>query len=142
MNEALENLSEQKIANNININKSQINERYHRNLKSSYFFKCFIYSFSLFKNKKKCFSNCSIMNQFLIMLLPIAQVISTFLIIIHIFLFDNIFKFDYFTLVKEEYLKNVITDVDDAIFDLSTEYIKNHVEEIGNILFLKYTLMN
>ena len=137
MNETFQNLSERKIANNKNINKNKKNERYHRNLKSSYFFKCFINCFSLFKNKKKCFSNCSIMNQFLIIFLPIAQVISTFLIIIHIFLFDNIFKFDYFTLVKEEYLKNVIKDVDDAIFDLSTEYIKNHVEEIGNILFFK-----
>ena len=77
------------------------------------------------------------MNQFLIMFLSITQVISSFLIIVHIYFFDNIFKFDYFTLVKEEYLQKVIKDVDNVIFDLSSEYIKNHVEEIGNLLFFK-----
>ena len=138
MNETLENLSEQKIADNKNHDKNEVNERYHRNLKRSYFSKCFINCFSSGKNKKKnCISNCSIMNQFLIIFLPIAQVISTLLIISHIYFFDNIFKFDYFTLVKEEYLQNVITDVDNVIFDLSTKYIKNHVEEVGNILFFK-----
>ena len=138
MNETFENISEQKIEDNKNHVKNEVNERYHRNLKRSYFSKCFINCFSSGKNKKKnCISNCSIMNQFLIIFLPIAQVISTLLIISHIYFFDNIFKFDYFTLVKEEYLQNVITDVDNVIFDLSTKYIKNHVEEIGNILFFK-----
>lgn len=126
MNETSENLSKEKIAYNKNKNE----------IKSSYLEKCFINCFSLYKNKKKnCFSNCSIMIQFMIIFLPIAQIISTLLIMMHIYFFDNIFKFDYYTLVKEEYLKNVITDVDDGIFDLSTLYIRNHVEEIGNILF-------
>ena len=137
MNETFENLSEQKIADNKINNKKEINVRYNKNLKSSYFSKCFMHCFSLLNKKKKCFSNCSIMNQFLIIFFPIAQIISSLLVIAHIFLFDNIFKFDYYTLIKEEYLKNVITDVDDVIFDLSNEYIKNHVEEIGNILFFK-----
>ena len=136
MNETSKNLSEQKIVDNKNLDKNVVNERYH--LKTIYFSKCFINCFSSFKNKKKkWFSNCSIMNQFLIMFLSITQVISSFLIIVHIYFFDNIFKFDYFTLVKEEYLQKVIKDVDNVIFDLSSEYIKNHVEEIGNLLFFK-----
>ena len=136
MNETFENLSEQKITDNKNHDKNEVNE--YRNLKRTYFSKCFINCFSSFKNKKKnCFSTCSIINQFLIIFLPITQIISSFLITVYLYFFDNIFKFDYFTLVKEEYLQNVITDVDNVIFDLSTEYIKNHVEEIGNILFFK-----
>lgn len=136
MNETFENLSEQKITDNKNHDKNEVNE--YRNLKRTYISKCFIKCFSSFKNKKKnCFSTCSIINQFLIIFLPITQIISSFLITVYLYFFDNIFKFDYFTLVKEEYLQNVITDVDNVIFDLSTEYIKNHVEEIGNILFFK-----
>ena len=75
MNETFENLSEQKITDNKNHDKNEVNE--YRNLKRTYFSKCFIKCFSSFKNKKKnCFSTCSIINQFLIIFLPITQIIS------------------------------------------------------------------
>jgi len=89
------------------------------------------------KKQKKCFSNCSIMNQFLIILLPIAHSLSTILIILHIYLFDNTFKLDYFKLIREDYLKYVITDVEDRSFDLRTRIIKNKFEDISNFIFFR-----
>jgi len=89
------------------------------------------------KKKKNCFSNCSIMNQFLIMFVPIAHSISLILIALHIFLFDNAFTIDYYKLIKEEYLKYVITDVEDKFFDLRTNIINNKFQDISNFLFFK-----
>ena len=89
------------------------------------------------KKKKNCFSNCSIMSQFLIMFVPIAHSISLILIALHIFLFDNAFTIDYYKLIKEEYLKYVITDVEDKFFDLRTNIINNKFQDISNFLFFK-----
>ena len=89
------------------------------------------------KKKKNCFSNCSIMSQFLIMFVPIAHSISLILITLHIFLFDNAFTIDYYKLIKEEYLKYVITDVEDKFFDLRTNIINNKFQDISNFLFFK-----
>ena len=89
------------------------------------------------RKKKNCFSNCSIMSQFLIIFVPIAHSISLILIILHINLFDKAFTIDYYKLIKEEYLKYVITDVEDKFFDLRTNIINNKFQDISNFLFFK-----
>ena len=107
-------------------------------IKNSDFFKCLINCYSSFRNKsKKCQSNCSIMNQFLFHLLPLSFIITFGLILIHLYLFDGIFKFDYYTLIKQEFLRYLITDIDDAHFELSSNEIKSTFEDIGNIVFFK-----
>ena len=109
-----------------------------QNIQESDFCQCWIKFFNFIKSKYKyCNTNCSILNQFLFYILPISHLIAIGLIIGHIFLFDNILKYDYYTVVKEEFLRYLITDIDDAHYELSTNEIKSQFEDIGNILFFK-----
>ena len=112
-----------------------------KTIKNSDFIKCLINCYSFSKNKfKKCQSNCSIMNQFIFYLLPFSFLIAFSLILIHIYLFEWIFKFDYYTLIKEEFLRYLITDIEDAHFELSSNEIKSQFEGISNIIFFKLYL--
>ena len=130
MNENPQYLSKQEI------NEQKSNEIYKnkkKNYKENYFLKkCF----SSFKNKNH-FSNCTIMNQFIIFFLPITFGVSSFLTILHVYLFDQIFKFDFYTLMKEEYLRYLITDIDDANFDISSIETNSQFEDLGNLMFFK-----
>lgn len=118
----------------------------HQNLKQSQKSNKTIYKFSKYcikcssphtKRKNICLSKCSIMKQFLILFVPISHFISTILVLLHIYLFENAFKIDYYKLIKEEYLKYILTDVEDKIFDLKTNIINNKFEDVGNFLFFK-----
>ena len=136
MDDTLQTLANHDIKEHPNIKQNK------RSNKTKYqFFKyCRKCSSSHEKKKKNCFSNCSIMNQFLIMFVPIAYSISTILIILHIYLFNNILKIDYYKLIKEEYLKYVVTDVEDKFFDLRADVINNKFKDISNFLFFKLYL--
>ena len=105
------------------------------------FLKCLINCYSFSKKKfKKFHSNCSIMKQFVFYLLPFSFLIAFALILIHLYLFDGIFKFDYYTVIKEEFLRYLITDIEDAHFELSSNEMKSQFEDIGNIIFFKLYL--
>ena len=136
MDDTIQTLSNHDLNRNLNLKKNE------RNNKAIYQFYKYCLKCSSFheKKKKKCFSNCPIMNQFLILFVPIAHSISTILILLHIYLFDNTFKIDYFKLIKEDYLKYVITDVEDKIFDLRTSIINNKFEDVSNFLFFRVYL--
>ena len=122
-------IEQKKFNNDKSIKKSIIN---------NYFFKCWLNCFSNFKNKlKNCLSNCSIFKQFLICILPISQLIILGLVLIMIYFFDVIFKYDYYTFIRKEFLKYLITDIDDTHFEISSNEINIQFEDIGNIIFFK-----
>ena len=108
------------------------------NLKDSYICMCCLNFISYFKNWKfNCFSNCSIMKQFLFVFIPLAHIISLFLTLAHIYFFDSIFKYDYYKALKEEFLRFMITDIDDTNFEINKIRIRNQFEDISNIIFFK-----
>ena len=84
-------------------------------------FCCFKFCSTLFKKIKKCSINISILNQFIIIFIPYAMIISGLIMIIHLYLFSNIFKFDFYTVIKDEILKYTITDLDDINFHLNNK---------------------
>ena len=107
-------------------------------IKDSDFCKCWISIGSFLKNKAKYYhSNCSTLNQFIFYLIPIACILAMALVIIHIYLYDSIFKFNYYTLIKEEVLRYLITDIDDAHFELNINEVNNQFEDMANIMFFK-----
>ena len=107
-------------------------------IKDSQFCKCWINFGTFLKNKAKYFnSNCSALNQFIFYLIPLAHLFALVLTVIHIFLFDNIFKFNFYTAMKEEVLRYLITDIDDSHFELSVNEIYSQFEDISNIMFFK-----
>ena len=109
-----------------------------QNIQESDFCQCWIKFFNFLKTKiKSCNTNCSILKQFLFYILTISHLIAIGLITLHLYLFEKIFKYYYYTVIKEEFLRYLITDIDDAHYELSTNEIKSQFEDIGNIIFFK-----
>lgn len=117
-------------------NQKSKNENMKDNVKKSSLKKCCI-RFCSFKilRKKKFITKCPIVFQFFILILPVSILLGVILTLIHIHLFTNKFKLDYYTLIKDEYLQYLITDVDDQRFDLRLNEIKTHFDDKGNIFF-------
>lgn len=105
------------------------------NVKKSSLKKCCIRFCSFKILRKKFITKCPIVFQFFILILPVSILLGVILTLIHIHLFTNKFKLDYYTLIKDEYLQYLITDVDDQRFDLRLNEIKTHFDDKGNIFF-------
>ena len=89
------------------------------------------------KNKKKFFAKYSIICQFLIFIFPISLFIEIFLMFLHTNIFDIIVKFDYFKTINQEYLKYLVTDIENLNFELNSYEIKEQYEDLNNIIFFK-----
>ena len=122
-------------------NKNSKNRIIKKNKKQFVFNKCcFNFCKNIFSKGKKCKSKCPIILQFLILIFPVSIFIYSAAISIHLYLFYAKFKIDYYTLIKEEYLKNLITDIDDIRFDMRLNEIKTHFDDKSNVLFFKFYL--
>ena len=122
-------------------NKNTKSKIKKRNKKEFEFIKCCIYYCKYMHLKgKKYKSKCSIILQFLILIFPASIVFCAVGMFIHLYLFYSRFKLDYYTLIKEEYLKYLITDIDDIRFDMRLNEIKTHFDDKGNSLFFKFYL--
>ena len=120
-------------------NQNSKNENMKDNTKKSLINKCCICFCSLIVfRKKKCIPKCSIFFQFFILILPVSILLGAILTLIHIHLFNYKFKLDYYTLIKDEYLQYLITDIDDQRFTLRLNEIKTHFDDKGNIFFFKF----
>ena len=118
--------------------KIKINKK---NKKEFVFKKCCINFCRKIKLKRKnCYSKCPIIFQFFFIIFPISIFFYACALYAHIYLFYAKFKLDYYTLIKEEYLKYLITDIDDMRFDLRLNEIKTHFDDKGNSLFFKFYL--
>ena len=120
-------------------NQNSKNENMKDNTKKSLINKCCICFCSfIVLRKKKCIPKCSIFFQFFILILPVSILLGAILTLIHIHLFEYKFKLDYYTLIKDEYLQYLITDIDDQRFTLRLNEIKTHFDDKGNIFFFKF----
>ena len=124
---------------NNNKSKNKIIKQKLQNNKSTITNICCCFSFcSKFLIKiKECFSNTSILCQFLIFFLPIFIIFLLLIALIHISLFCEIYKFDFFTAIKEEFLRYFLTDLNDINFDLNKKKVSLLFEDISNMAFFK-----
>ena len=106
---------------------------------SNIFF-CFKFISTLFTKCSECTSKFSILSQYILYLIPTLIIISGLLIVIHIFLFSEILKFDFYTVIKEEFLRYFITDLDDINYDLNKKRVSLFFEDISNSAFFKIYL--
>ena len=115
-----------------------IKEKKKINLSESSFCKGFINCYSFIKNKNnKCKSKYSILFQFITIIIPISFILQLFLLYFRIYFFISIFKYNYYSLIKDDYLKYLITDIEDINYELNSFEIKNNFEDMGNVLFFK-----
>ena len=98
---------------------------------------CFSCCSKFIKTIKECFSKTSILCQFLIIFLPVLLILILFIVITHINLFCDIYKFNFFTAIKEEFLRYFLSDLDDINFDLNKKKISLLFEDISNMAFFK-----
>ena len=124
---------------NNNKSKNKIIKQKLQNNKSTIINICCCFSFcSKFLIKiKECFSNTSILCQFLIFFLPIFIIFLLLIALIHISLFCEIYKFNFFTAIKEEFLRYFLTDLNDINFDLNKKKVSLLFEDISNMAFFK-----
>ena len=116
--------------------KTGVNNNVIKKFQNSDFSKCLIKTFSFFKIKTRNFHvHCSILNQFIFYVLPISHLLGIGLVLIHTYIFDNILRFNYYNVIKEEVLRYLITDIDDVHFELTKNEINSQFEDIGNIMF-------
>ena len=122
-----------------NKNPKIINKK--KNKKEFVFTKCCIdFCRKISLKRKNCYSKCPIIFQFFFIIFPISIIFFSFGMYTQMILFYKKFKLDYYTLIKDEYLKNLITDIDDIRFDMRLNEIKTHFDDKGNDLFFKFYL--
>ena len=80
---------------------------------------CFSFCSGFFKKIKNCSLNISILNQFILYFIPVIIIIIILIIIIHLYFFSEIFKFDFYTIIKEEFLRYFISELDDINLELN-----------------------
>ena len=98
---------------------------------------CFKFCSTFGKKVKECSLKISILNQLIFYLIPVICFIISMIILIHIFFFSNILKFDFYTIIKEELLRYFITDLDDINFDLNKKRVSLLFEDVSNLAFFK-----
>ena len=98
---------------------------------------CFKFCSTFGKKLKECSLKISILNQLIFYLIPVICFIISMIILIHIFFFSNILKFDFYTIIKEELLRYFITDLDDINFDLNKKRVSLLFEDVSNLAFFK-----
>ena len=105
-----------------------------------------IKKFELFVCLKECFfslrlkwnyylSKCLLLTQFLLFSIPIVLFSFSSIFLIHYFGFERIYKFDFSFGVENEYLKYLITEIDDINVELGSNEIKSQFEDIDNLYF-------
>ena len=78
-------------------------------------------------------SKFSITSSFLTVSIIYSVLLSLTLMIVHIYLFNEVFKFDFYLAIKEEYLDTLLTNVDDLNTDLSKIEIQAQFEDLKHI---------
>ena len=102
-----------------------------------YPFFCFRFIGNIFTKFIECVSKLSILSQFIIYLIPVLVILLGIMIFIHLYFFYEIFKFDFYTIIKEEFLRYFITDLDDINFDLNKKRTSLVNQDTANLIFFK-----
>ena len=107
-----------------------------------------IKQFQLFICIKSCFNNlynkwyfylskCLLLIQFFLFLIPFTLFLFFSIYFLHYFGYERIFKFDYFYGVENDYLRYLISELDEIHFELGSKEIKSQFEDIDNLYFFE-----
>ena len=92
---------------------------------------------NLSKSYKKCCSNFSLFYQFIIFLIPFNFFLYIIIYIGNYLGIERIFKFDFFNTLKNEYIKYLITDIEDVHFQIGMYEMKMQFYDLENIRFFQ-----
>ena len=92
---------------------------------------------NLSKNYQKCCSNFSLFYQFIIFLIPFSFILYIIIYIGNYLGIERIFKFDFFNTLKNEYIKYLITDIEDVHFKIGLYEMKMQFYDFENIRFFQ-----
>ena len=83
------------------------------------------------------FSKCSMLIHFLIILVPISVLFIFLIFFLHIKFYDELFRYNYYKGVKEEFLDGYITEIDDMQSTMEILIIKENYLDFENLLFFE-----
>ena len=86
---------------------------------------------------KECCSELSILSQHLFFILFFSLCILMIISTIHYHAFENIIKFNFYWVIKSEYLNYITSDLDDIHFEIGSSQIKSSFEEYEDLFFFK-----
>ena len=121
----------------VDLIKQKLKNNNVKNKNNLHIFCCCKLCSSCYKKMKECSSKISILTQFIIYFVPVILIIVAILIFIHLYFFSDIYKFDFYTIIKEEFLRYFITDLDDINFGLNQRRTSLLFEDISNLVFFK-----
>ena len=82
-------------------------------------------------------SKFSILNHFIIILVPVSLAFIILIFYIHLKFYDKLFRFNYYKAAKEEFMDYYITEIDDMNSELETFLVQESYLDIENILFFE-----
>ena len=102
--------------------------------------------FQIFICMKQCFkklikkyeyflSKCSINSQILMISIPFSLFLYFAIFFGNYYGYERFLKFDFYSIIKNEYLKYLINDIEDIQLNLEISEIKSKVEDLDNIYF-------
>ena len=83
------------------------------------------------------FSKCSMLIHFLVILVPISVLFIFLIFFLHIKFYDELFRYNYYKGVKEEFLDGYITEIDDMQSTMEILIIKENYLDFENLLFFE-----
>ena len=92
---------------------------------------------NLFKSYKNCCSKFSLFYQFILFLFPFNFFLYIIIYIGNYYGFERIFKLDFFNTLKNEYIKYLISDIEDAHFQIVLYEMKMQFYDLENIRFFQ-----
>ena len=101
-------------------------------------YSCIKKSFNnLSKSYKNCCSKFSLLYQFIIFLIPFSFFLYIIIYLGNYYGFERILKFDFFNTLKNEYIKYLITDIEDVHSQISLYEMKMQFYDLENIMFFQ-----
>ena len=83
------------------------------------------------------FSKCSMLTHLLLILIPVSFLFIFLIVWLHLKFYDDLFRFNYYKGVKEEFLDRYITEIIDMQSTLQTLIIKENYLDFENLLFFE-----
>ena len=144
MNDYQKNSTSKNNVTNYSTNLSKKSTTKNKNKKIKFqLFECMKRCFNkLIKQLNDCHSKFSLTFQVLLFSIPFSFFLYFTIFFANYFGYERMLKFDFYSTLKNEYLKYLVKDIDDAHIDIGISDIKTQFEEIDNLFFFNYILMN
>ena len=91
----------------------------------------------IYKSIINFFAKCSMLLHFLVILVPISILFIFLIFYIHIKFYDDLFRYNYYKGVKEEFYDAYITEIDDMQSTIQMLIIKENNLDFENLFFFE-----